>query len=32
MVRGMDICIETTARSDEEAQKLLESLGFPFRK
>jgi large subunit ribosomal protein L5 len=32
MVRGMDICIETTAGSDEEAQKLLESLGFPFRK
>ena len=32
MVRGMDICIETSARSDEEAQVLLESLGFPFRK
>jgi len=32
MVRGMDISIETTAQSDEEAQLLLESLGFPFRK
>ena len=32
MVRGMDISIETSARSDEEAQMLLESLGFPFRK
>jgi len=32
MVRGMDISIETTARSDEEAQVLLEWLGFPFRK
>ncbi len=32
MVRGMDISIETSARSDEEAQVLLASLGFPFRK
>ncbi|MDH7499619.1 MAG: 50S ribosomal protein L5 [candidate division NC10 bacterium] len=32
MVRGMDICIETSARTDEEALMLLESLGFPFRK
>jgi large subunit ribosomal protein L5 len=32
MVRGMDINIETTARTDEEAQVLLEALGFPFRK
>ena len=32
MVRGMDISIETSARSDEEAHVLLESLGFPFRK
>ncbi len=32
MVRGMDISVETSARSDEEAQMLLESLGFPFRK
>jgi large subunit ribosomal protein L5 len=32
MVRGMDICIETTARTDEEGRALLESIGFPFRK
>lgn len=32
MTRGMDICIETSARSDEEARALLEQLGFPFRK
>jgi large subunit ribosomal protein L5 len=31
MVRGMDICIHTTARNDEEAKALLEQLGFPFR-
>jgi large subunit ribosomal protein L5 len=31
-VRGMDICIETSAGTDEEAQILLESFGFPFRK
>lgn len=31
MVRGMDICIHTTARNDEEARALLEQLGFPFR-
>jgi large subunit ribosomal protein L5 len=30
--RGMDICIETSARSDEEARALLEQVGFPFRK
>ena len=30
--RGMDICIETSARTDEEARALLEHLGFPFRK
>lgn len=30
--RGMDICVATTARSDEEARALLEHLGFPFRK
>jgi large subunit ribosomal protein L5 len=30
--RGMDICIETSARTDEEARSLLEHLGFPFRK
>lgn len=32
MTRGMDVCIETSARSDEEARALLEQLGFPFRK
>lgn len=31
MVRGMDICLHTTARNDEEARALLEQLGFPFR-
>ena len=31
MVRGMDVCIHTTARNDEEAKALLEHLGFPFR-
>ncbi|MGH7370740.1 MAG: 50S ribosomal protein L5 [Candidatus Methylomirabilales bacterium] len=31
MVRGMDICIHTTARNDEEAKVLLEHVGFPFR-
>jgi large subunit ribosomal protein L5 len=31
MVRGMDICIQTTARNDEEAKALLEHVGFPFR-
>jgi large subunit ribosomal protein L5 len=30
--RGMDICIETSARTDEEARALLEEMGFPFRK
>ena len=30
--RGMDICVETSARTDEEARALLERLGFPFRK
>ena len=32
MTRGMDICIETSARTDEEARALLEHIGFPFRK
>ncbi len=32
MVRGMDICIETSARTDEEGRALMEHLGFPFRK
>ncbi|HZT43490.1 MAG TPA: 50S ribosomal protein L5 [Chthonomonadaceae bacterium] len=30
-VRGMDIIICTTARTDEEARALLQSLGMPFR-
>jgi len=29
---GMDICITTTANSDEEGKELLEMLGMPFRK
>ena len=32
MVRGMDICIATSARTDEEGRALLQHLGFPFRK
>lgn len=31
-VRGMDIAVETTARTDAEARALLEHLGFPFQK
>ena len=31
-VRGMDIAVVTTAKTDQEANALLESLGFPFRK
>ena len=31
-VRGMDIVIVTTARSDKEAYALLEKIGMPFRK
>jgi large subunit ribosomal protein L5 len=30
--RGMDICLETSARTDEGARALLEHIGFPFRK
>lgn len=30
-LRGMDICITTTAKSDQEAKALLEAFGFPFR-
>jgi large subunit ribosomal protein L5 len=30
-VRGMEICIVTTARTDEEAKKLLQLMGMPFR-
>lgn len=29
--RGMDICITTTARTDEEGRALLRKLGMPFR-
>lgn len=31
-IRGMDICIVTTSKSDEEAKSLLQRLGMPFRK
>ena len=31
-IRGMDIIIVTTAQSDEEAKRLLELMGMPFRK
>ena len=31
-VRGMDIVIVTTAKSDEEAKELLTQLGMPFQK
>ncbi len=31
-VRGFDICIVTTAKSDEEAKALLTELGMPFKK
>ena len=31
-IRGMDIVLVTTARSDKEAASLLEKLGMPFRK
>jgi large subunit ribosomal protein L5 len=30
-MRGMDIAITTTARTDEEAKALLEAFSFPFR-
>ncbi|MBK1734947.1 50S ribosomal protein L5 [Halorhodospira abdelmalekii] len=30
-VRGMDITVATTARTDEEGKALLEGFGFPFR-
>jgi len=32
MARGMDLCIQTSAATDEEARALLEHLGFPFRR
>ena len=31
-IRGMDVTITTTAKSDEEGQALLEAFNFPFRK
>ncbi|MFN3763878.1 MAG: 50S ribosomal protein L5, partial [Anaerolineae bacterium] len=31
-VRGMDITIVTTAKTDEEARALLQAMGLPFRK
>ena len=30
-IRGMDICVTTTAKTDQEAKALLEVFGFPFR-
>ncbi|HNK31166.1 MAG TPA: 50S ribosomal protein L5 [Plasticicumulans sp.] len=30
-VRGMDICITTTAKTDEEGRAMLEAFSFPFR-
>jgi large subunit ribosomal protein L5 len=31
-IRGMEISIVTTARTDDEARQLLQMLGMPFRK
>ena len=31
-VKGMNVCIVTTAKTDEEARALLDGLGMPFRK
>jgi large subunit ribosomal protein L5 len=31
-IRGMDVVIVTTSKTDEEARDLLDGLGFPFRK
>ncbi len=31
-VRGMDICMVTSAQKDEEAREMLKLMGFPFRK
>ena len=31
-LRGLDICITTTAKNDEEAKLLLEEFNFPFKK
>jgi large subunit ribosomal protein L5 len=29
--RGMNVCVVTTARRDDEARKLLQLMGMPFR-
>ena len=31
-VKGMNVCIVTTAQNDDEARSLLDGLGMPFRK
>lgn len=31
-LRGLDICITTSAKNDEEAKLLLEEFNFPFKK
>lgn len=31
-IKGMNVCIVTTAKTDEEARALLDGLGMPFRK
>jgi large subunit ribosomal protein L5 len=31
-VRGLEVCIVTTARTDEEAKRLLQLMGMPFRR
>lgn len=31
-IRGMDVCIVTSAKSDEEARAMLDLLGLPFKK
>ena len=31
-IRGLEVCIVTTARTDEEGRQLLEALGMPFRR
>src|SRR3990167_6565289 len=31
VIRGLDICISTTAKTDEEARALLKAFGFPFK-
>ena len=31
-IRGMDICLVTTAKTDEEARELLRAMGMPFKR